>query len=199
MLNVADFRDTIVLGESMMLSQALQNVTVTEGVFLEFGVHVGITINYIADIIKPTIIHGFDSFEGLPEDWDRGNGVYEKGHFKLDEVPEVHNNVVLVIGQFQDGTLRNWVHENADFQIAFLHVDSDLYSSAIYILETLNRYIIPGTIIVFDELCDWLHTGYPNWEEGEWRALCEWEEEYNRLVEPILRGREYQSVIRIVR
>jgi len=39
-----------------------------DGLFAEFGVGGGYTINLIADHTKAKV-HGFDSFEGLPESW----------------------------------------------------------------------------------------------------------------------------------
>ena len=52
-----------------------------------------------------------------------------------------------------------------------------LYSSCATILTELNDQIKPGTIILFDEL-----TNYLNWEEGEWKALQEWMKIHNREV-----------------
>jgi len=40
-----------------------------DGHYLEFGVFTGGTIRYIARQIGARTIHGFDSFEGLPEAW----------------------------------------------------------------------------------------------------------------------------------
>ena len=55
-----------------------------EGLYCEFGVYTGSAINYIASKIDTTI-HGFDSFEGLPEDWRTGAA---KGTFKVDGLPK---------------------------------------------------------------------------------------------------------------
>src|ERR1051325_11486898 len=38
------------------------------GLYCELGVYKGETVNFIASKTKNTV-HGFDSFEGLPEDW----------------------------------------------------------------------------------------------------------------------------------
>src|SRR5258708_16542752 len=51
-----------------LLGYSLTQVAV-EGHYLEFGVFSGGTIRYLARS-KPNVpIHGFDSFEGLPEAW----------------------------------------------------------------------------------------------------------------------------------
>ena len=41
------------------------------GLNLEFGVFKGVTISAVAKARPDLIFHGFDSFEGLPEDWDK--------------------------------------------------------------------------------------------------------------------------------
>jgi hypothetical protein len=41
-----------------------------EGLVLEFGVWSGRTIDLVADRVGPSrTVHGFDSFEGLPQEW----------------------------------------------------------------------------------------------------------------------------------
>ena len=44
-----------------------------EGMLLEFGVFRGQSINQIARVVPDRTVHGFDSFEGLPEDWSGYN------------------------------------------------------------------------------------------------------------------------------
>ena len=55
-----------------------------------------------------------------------------------------------------------------DGPVAFVHIDSDLYSSAKTILDNLAPRIEPGTIIVFNE-----YFNYPNWKQHEYRAFQE--------------------------
>lgn len=50
------------------LALALEHATV-EGMMLEFGVSFGTSLKYIASMTDQPV-HGFDSFEGLPEDWE---------------------------------------------------------------------------------------------------------------------------------
>ncbi|WP_425262729.1 TylF/MycF/NovP-related O-methyltransferase [Paenibacillus thermotolerans] len=40
-------------------------------------------------------------------------------------------------------------------KIAFINIDSDLYSSAKTILTVLNERIVNGTILYFDEITGW--------------------------------------------
>lgn len=115
--------------------------------WLEFGVYTGTTINKIATYTTKTV-YGFDSFEGLPEDW---RPKYDKGAFSLEgRMPETRPNVQLIKGWFQD-TLKPFLQQQ-DRRISFLHIDSDLYSSAKYILDTCKAYLAEDCLIVFDEL-----------------------------------------------
>ena len=157
-----------------------------QGYFLEFGVWEGKSINYMAKK-KPNItFYGFDSFEGLPEDWDMGNKIEKKGHFKVNKLPDVEKNVILIKGWF-DETINNWKQKYSG-PIQFINIDADLYSSTKTILYELNNQIIKNTIIRFDDLLDSPIAPYPKWQEGEWRALCEWCKEKDRVVMPISRS-----------
>lgn len=134
-----------------------------EGVILQFGVWEGKSINELATMLPNRTIHGFDSFEGLPEDWTHSL----KGAFDLQgKLPEVKDNVVLHKGWF-DVTLPQWMETNHE-QIAFLDIDCDLYSSASCVLQNLKGRIRKGTIIHFDELF-----GYYGWQHHEYKALTE--------------------------
>jgi len=164
------------------------------GYYMEFGVYRGASINSIAESEKYKVIYGFDSFKGLPEPWILSeSNTYKVGHFTTG-IPKVRSNVMLYSGFFNE-TLPSWINDH-DGEVAFLHIDSDLYSSCKEILTYLNDKIINGTVIVFDELCDWNGSGkYQLWEDGEWKALNEWLDEFDRSVDPISRGREYQSSV----
>ena len=140
----------------------------TPGLFAEFGVYRGTTINHIAKQTDRTV-HGFDSFEGLPENWREG---FEEGHFKMDQLPEVRDNVVLHKGWF-DETLPGFRRTYPE-PVAFLHLDADLYSSTKTVLEGLADRIQPGTVLVFDEMI-----GYPGWQQGEFQAFLEFVETHD--------------------
>lgn len=145
-----------------MLEYALQRAP-REGLYLEFGVWKGASINFIADRTRATV-HGFDSFQGLPEDWP---GVHTRGAFDLQgRPPAVRENVSLHIGWF-DETLPKFRREHPG-DIAFLHIDCDLYSSTKTVFSLLGDRIKPGCVIVFDE-----YFNYPGWQEHEYRAFQE--------------------------
>ena len=151
------------------------------GLVAEFGVATGRTINHIARLLPHRVIHGFDSFEGLPEDW---TSRMPQGFFRRDAVPPVRNNVDLHVGWF-DATLPEFKAQHGDTPLQLLHIDSDLYSSAVTILNTLKENIVPGTVIIFDE-----YINYPGWELDEFRA---WKEHCKAF------GREYEYIARVSR
>jgi hypothetical protein len=145
-----------------VLSKGLDEVQNKDGLYLEFGVFSGQTINHIAERVDRPV-YGFDSFEGLPERWRDNLGA---GHFKVAELPQVRSNVTLVKGWF-DQTLPGFLEKHPG-DVSFLHVDCDLYSSTQTIFKFLAPRIKPGTVIAFDE-----YFCYPGWREGEFKAFQE--------------------------
>ena len=149
-------------GQLPLLEFALAQCGV-EGMVLEFGVYQGHTLKAIARA-DHRVAHGFDSFKGLPEDWTH---FQRKGRFALDGVPQLaERNIELHVGWFAD-TLPGFLASHGG-PARFVHIDSDLYSSAVTVLEGLRERIVPGTIILFDE-----YINYPGWEQDEFRAFQE--------------------------
>ena len=167
-LESAEFAETHLLNAKKfpnkydLLTDAVSKVNI-DGLFLEFGVFSGKTINHIAKQKKSNTIYGFDSFEGLPETWRSG---FEKGVFGVDKLPDVENNVTLIKGWF-DSTLPEFIKDKPQ-NCAFIHVDCDLYSSTKTIFDVLSEKIVSGTVIVFDEFFN-----YPGWKQHEYKAFME--------------------------
>jgi Macrocin-O-methyltransferase (TylF) len=161
---------------------ALDKVTVSDGLYAEFGVYKGDSINRLARLRPHQVFHGFDSFEGLPESWTLGarTGAFSVG----GRLPAVHDNVVLVKGFFQQ-TLPDFVSACDKKAVAFLHVDCDLYSATKTVLDRLAPLLVEGTVIVFDE-----YFNYPGWQQGEFKAFGEFIESHDRL------GYDYIGYIR---
>ena len=134
----------------------LQNLQ--EGLILEFGVHMGKSINILAKKMNGKKLYGFDSFEGIPEAWvehdKNGNPlgeIYGKNAMSLNGcMPKVEDNVTLIKGWFNE-TLDNFLKENKE-PIKFIHIDCDIYSSTVDIFNSCKEQIVDGTIIIFDEL-----------------------------------------------
>jgi len=123
--------------------------------YLEFGVYEGASLRVWSRLLRNPLssLHGFDSFEGLPESWDsfRPKGTFDvKG--KLPEFDDPR--VVLHQGWF-DTTLPSFTLPEHERLV--INFDADLYSSTKFVLDTLQDAIKPGTIIIFDEFCDRLH------------------------------------------
>lgn len=157
------------------------------GLWLEFGVYRGGTISRISRfrnrsaaarlrrMDEPT--YGFDSFLGLPEPWrpdaDSGRSAgLGRGAFSLrGQPPFAADGAVLqwVVGWYNE-TLPRFLDARPGAHVSFLHVDSDLYSSAATIFRELGRrrFLRAGCVIVFDELFN-----FPSFEQHEMRALWE--------------------------
>jgi hypothetical protein len=182
--------------------EAVCNSDLVEGEILEFGVYQGGTINFMAEKFHSQTLYGFDSFQGLPEDWNISHkekyNKHKKGYFAVDNLPEVKFNVTLIKGFF-DTSLPNWLRENPIKQIKLLHVDCDLYNSTKTVFDNLNDFIVIGSIIIFDEFYPWGRKRYETWAEHEYKALCEWVETYDRSFEVLYRNNHQQCSIKITK
>ena len=132
------------------------------GLALEFGVATGTTLQIIADERGGKDVYGFDSFQGLPEHWRLG---YDEGFFA--HVPPDVTGAELVVGLFAD-TLPGFLAAHPG-PVSFLHVDCDLYSSTMTVLELCGPRLVEGSVIVFDE-----YFNFPGWEDHEHRAWREY-------------------------
>ncbi|MCD2193323.1 class I SAM-dependent methyltransferase [Actinomycetospora endophytica] len=132
------------------------------GMALEFGVYSGATLARIAADRGGCAVYGFDSFEGLPEDWRAG---FRAGTFAVDSVPEVEG-AELVVGWFSD-TLPGFLEAHPG-PVDLLHLDADLYSSTATVLDLVGPRLHPGSVLVFDE-----YLNHPGWQDGEHRAWRE--------------------------
>lgn len=145
------------------------------GLLLEFGVYRGDTMRLLAQNCEQ-VVHGFDSFEGLPEDWTH---FQKKGRFSLQgQLPAfAEKNIALHPGWFDQSLPAFLAAQRGN--VSFLHVDCDLYSSTNTMLTLLADRLVSGSVIVFDE-----YLNYPNWQQHEFRAFQEfvarhgWQYEY---------------------
>jgi hypothetical protein len=134
-----------------------------DGSYIEFGVGQGISINYFSKFVGE--IYGFDSFDGLREDWVGFSK--SKGSFtQFNKVPSLNNNVKIIKGWVQD-TLKNFLEKNQP-KITFVHMDMDTYETSKFILENIKPYMQNEAIILFDQLYN-----FPAWDGGEYKALKE--------------------------
>jgi len=131
--------------------------------YLEFGVSQGVSFRWWVDRIKDqgAKFYGFDTFDGLPEDW----GSFKKGDMNNSGKPPVIDDkrVKFFKGMFQDTLYPNLSEFNLNRLV--VHMDADLYSSTSFVLRTLTEYLLTGDIIIFDEFNVPLH---------EFKAFTEW-------------------------
>lgn len=146
--------------------------------YLEFGVASGMSFNWWLKHNEHTesLFCGFDTFEGLPEDW----GGYEKGAMAFEAPQSKDARASFVKGLFQD-TLTNYIrnsHSQWDEtdRIRILHLDADLYSSTAFVLSQLYPYLRKGDLLFFDEFNVPLH---------EFRAYDEFVRNFYVKLKPI--------------
>ena len=82
-------------------------------------------------------------------------------------------NVTLIKGWFED-TVEPWLETRSHKYIDLIHIDSDTYTPAKYILNTLRKQMGPGTIVIFDE-----YFGYPGWKKHEFKAWQEFVQSFD--------------------
>ena len=154
------------------VQRALENINTVYKHVLEFGVYKGTTISIIKEIFGDNYQYfGFDSFDGLPEDWVGTS--CNKGDFSTNgEIPNIEG-IKFYKGWFED-TIGDYLKE-AD-SIALLHVDCDLYSSTKTIFNNLHPYIKKGTLIAFDE---WCYNFSESCNDHEQKAFYEYVEEHD--------------------
>lgn len=117
---------------------------------LEFGVFEGYSMEKLSSLngSKESKFIGFDSFEGLPENWSKK---HQKGAFDVGKViPKVNDSrVSFVVGWFQN-TLRSFLEENEILDPLIVHYDADIYSATLFVMMELDRLKKPY-IAIFDE------------------------------------------------
>jgi hypothetical protein len=93
------------------------------------------------------MLHGFDSFEGLPDVFDG----LPRGYFSTQgKVPRINDpRVRFFVGWF-DQVLPSYTLPPHD--VLVIAMDADLYASTIYVLRHLRPWITPGTYIYFDDM-----------------------------------------------
>lgn len=147
---------------SSVLACALE-LAPAEGLTLECGVYFGRSLDIIARH-SAGAVHGFDSFQGLPEAWTEHEGA--GAYTTAGRLPPVPGHVRLHRGWFED-TLPGFLADHPG-PIRLLHVDCDLYSSTRTVLELAAPRLQSGSILVFDDLL-----AFPGYEDHELRAFEE--------------------------
>jgi hypothetical protein len=117
--------------------------------YLEFGVAGGNSFRWFAEhCTNPdSKFSGFDTFEGLPEDF----GLFKKGEMSAN-IPQMNDvRVKFYKGLFQE-TLPGFIKENStNTHRKIIHLDADLFTATLYTLTSFGPYLRKGDILFFDE------------------------------------------------
>ncbi|MEM3484494.1 MAG: TylF/MycF/NovP-related O-methyltransferase [Candidatus Methanomethyliaceae archaeon] len=142
-----------VSGRYEVFDAIINRVNPRQVLYLEFGVYRGDSIRYWSSkLVNPAcVIHGFDSFEGLPEAWPQAGA--PKGHFSTrGALPQIcDGRVKFFKGWFSD-TLPHYQPPPSEEMV--INLDADLYSSTKVVLDLLKPWIKVGAFLYFDEFQD---------------------------------------------
>ncbi len=118
--------------------------------YFEFGVCGGFSFRWwLAHNSHPeSHFYGFDTFEGLPEAF----GPFGKGEMavSLESLEIVDPRARFYKGLFQD-TLVPFLDQYPAGRRKLIHLDADLFSSTLFALSQLYRFLQDGDILLFDE------------------------------------------------
>jgi len=117
--------------------------------YLEFGVFRGNTIRRLSDLFqaKGARFFGFDSFEGLPEEWGK---IKKDGFSTGGKLPKVNDSRISFVKGYFQNTVPQFVAATPLTAPVLVHFDADLYSSTLFLLTTLWHHV-PEYYFMFDE------------------------------------------------
>jgi len=141
------------------------------GDFAECGVYKGGTAFLIANVTEPFIgerqLHLFDTFTGMPSTVIEGIDVHKAGGFadtSLDSVKRYLSQFPFIV--FHPGFIPDTFNGVKDKLFSFVHVDVDIYQSALDCCEFFYQRMVKGGVMVFDDY------GFPECK-GERKAVDE--------------------------
>lgn len=150
------FKTNFYVKDRTTLIQAVAAPIASEEIlYMEFGVWRGESMHQWSKLLTNprSRLHGFDSFEGLPEDW---NAEKPKGLFSTHgNIPVITDDRVKFFKGWFENTLPQYTF--TDSPVLIIYLDADLYSSTAYVLNALRDRIKAGTIVCFDEFTDRNH------------------------------------------
>ncbi len=154
--------------------------------YFEFGCHSGRTFSAAVNAakylrLKEPEFYAFDSFEGLPETKAENDGYFQEGTFCTSR-----DDFVGIVGKKTDLSLddkyivQGYYCDSLTPEVqarmpkaGVVHIDVDLYSSTVDVLEFIKPLLVAGTLLIFD---DWYC--FPGGSQmGERRALTEFLDE----------------------
>lgn len=118
--------------------------------YLEFGVAFGLSFKWWVENNKSpeSRFWGFDTFEGLPEDFNFMKKSEMSTEGKIPQLDDCRH--IFFKGLFQD-TLPDFLKSYNPGKRKVINLDADLYSSTLFVLASIAPYLNKGDIILFDE------------------------------------------------
>lgn len=161
-------------------------------VYLEFGVASAASFKWWLNTNKNegSFFAGFDTFEGLPEQW---GSFFQKGAMSF-QMPDISDpRTIFRKGLFQH-TLPDFLNEknsiiNNSEYVRVIHLDADLYSSTAFTLSQVYPYLRKGDLILFDEFNVALH---------EFKAYEEFVQNFYINLKPVAAVNNFYQVAFIV-
>jgi O-methyltransferase len=156
--------------------------------YVEFGVFRGESIQHWLTINThlQSRFTGFDTFTGLPHPWEGFWETLERETFDAQgNVPEINDSrVTFIKGLFQETLPAFLTHHYSQLPL-IIHIDSDLYSSALYVLTQCDHRLVHKSIVIFDEFSSIL---------DEFRALEDYCSSYRRNYKVIGATHSYAQI-----
>ncbi|MFT6437563.1 MAG: hypothetical protein ACJAVI_005638 [Candidatus Azotimanducaceae bacterium] len=167
-----------------------------DGCFMEFGTYRGESLTKAYHAYKYWLakaqqnnwrmseksMYAFDSFEGLPalspSDQQKGYNIFSGGQYACTEQDVINNltndrvdtSIIKTIKGFYNRSLTDELEKSIAEKAIIIHIDVDLYSSCVTVLEFVTSFVQDGTVIVFDDY--YCYRGNENF--GVRKAFEEW-------------------------
>ncbi len=146
--------------------------------YFEYGVSKGFSFKWwlAANTNSESKFFGFDTFEGLPEDW---SFYFKKGDMAAG-LPDIQDpRAQFIKGIFQDSFIP-FIDNHQELLKSnvkkVIHLDADLYTATHFVLSQFYRYLNKGDIILFDEF---------NVANHEYRAFKDFTDSFYIKLKPL--------------
>jgi len=153
-------------------------------IYLEFGVAKGSSFQWWVEHNQhpDSQFFGFDSFEGLPEDWH----ILKKGFFSTGgAMPNIQDSRCQFIKGLFQSTLQGFLEKIPLEGRLVVHLDADLYSSTSCVLNKMSSCFKRDDVIIFDEF---------NVPTDEFRAFLDFFNSHKMKYELLAACNNYQQV-----
>ena len=182
--NLGIFINTKNLSRILFMNYIYQQILDVQGIVIEFGNRWGQNLSLFAalrGIYEPYNIQrkivGFDTFEGFPSvtDQDGQHELMEPGNLDL---PKNYEDYLTKVLEYQEKDnpvshikkfdirkgdaaveLGKYLEENPQTIISMAFFDFDIYEPTKKCLKLIKPYLVKGSLLCFDELCDDISPG----------------------------------------